>query len=214
MEFLEVVRRRRMVRLYDPARQLPDGLLDQMVDVALRAPTAGFTQGVSFLILQLPADLDLFWTATVDPDAGTDSWLAGMRTAPGLILVLSSAEAYLDRYALADKGWTDRSTEPWTAPYWFVDAGMAGLAALYAAVDADSDGRLGACFFGVPADRIGAVRAAFGIPEQQYLVGVISVGYRAEGERQSGSPRTRPRKPRAALVHHGRWSETSNGPES
>ncbi|MBO0810445.1 MAG: nitroreductase family protein, partial [Microlunatus sp.] len=118
MEFAEVVRRRRMVRDYDTARPLPDGLLDALVDVALRAPTAGFTQGVSFLILDRPADLDRFWAATTEPGGQPDSWLRGMRTAPGLILVLTSADAYFDRYAQADKGWTERSTEPWTAPYW------------------------------------------------------------------------------------------------
>lgn len=205
MEFGEVVRRRRMVRNYDPDRPLPEGLLDRLVDVALRAPTAGFTQGVSFLILDRPDDRDLFWATTTDADRPADRWLSGMRTAPGLILVLSSAEAYLDRYAQADKGWTARSTEPWTAPYWFVDAGMAAMATLYAAVDADPDGRLGACFFGVPADRVVAVREAFGIPDEQYVVGVISVGYRAADERPSGSPRRRARKPREELVHRGRW---------
>jgi nitroreductase len=210
MDFAEVVRRRRMVREYDPDRPLPDGLLDQLVDVALRAPTAGFTQGVSFLILDLPEDRERFWTATAEPGEPADSWLRGMQTAPGLILVLASADAYLDRYALADKGWTDRSTEPWTAPYWFVDAGMAGLAILYAAVDADPDGQLGGCFFGVPADRVDVVRDAFDIPSEQYLVGMVSVGFRAAGERQSGSPRTRRRKPRNDLVHRSRWRQVGS----
>jgi nitroreductase len=204
MEFSEVVRRRRMVRDYDPDRPLPDGLLDRLVDVGLRAPTAGFTQGVSFLILDRDADRDRFWTVT-SGDGEPDSWLRGMRTAPGLILLLASADAYLDRYALADKGWTERSVEPWTAPYWFVDAGMAGMAILYAAVDADPQGRIGACFFGVPADRVERVRETFGIPAEQYVVGVVSVGYRAAGERQSGSPRSRRRQPREALVHRGNW---------
>jgi len=209
MEFDELVRRRRMVRDYDTGRPLPAGLLDRLVDVALRAPTAGFTQGVSFLILDRAADVARFWDATTDADEPADSWLRGMRTAPGLILVLASADAYLDRYALADKGWTDRSTQPWTAPYWFVDAGMAGMAILYATVDADPGGDLGACFFGAPAEHVGDLREAFAIPSAQYVVGVISVGYRATGERQSGSPRTRRRKPRGSLVHHGRWGETT-----
>ncbi|GAB3922662.1 hypothetical protein GCM10011575_43480 [Microlunatus endophyticus] len=220
MEFSEVVRRRRMVRAYDPDRPLPGGLLDRLVDVALRAPTAGFTQGVSFLILEDAADRERFWSATTsdpttsDPTtaaAKPDSWLRGMRTAPGLILVLASADAYLDRYALADKGWTDRSTEPWTAPYWYVDAGMAGMAILYATVDADPDGRLGACFFGVPADRVDRTKQAFAVPGGQDIVGVVSVGYRAEGERQSGSPRTRRRRSRESLVHHGQW-QPGDGP--
>jgi nitroreductase len=202
MEFAEVVRRRRMVRRYDPERPLPPGLLDRLVDVALRAPSAGFTQGVSFLVLEAAPDRDRFWEAT--SGAGEpDSWLRGMRSAPGLIVVLTSAEAYLDRYALPDKGWTDRSTGPWTAPYWFVDAGMAAMAALYGVVDA-GDG-LGGCFFGVPADRVDDLRRVFGIPNDQAVVGVISVGYRAQDEGPSGSPRRRGRRPRSDLVRYGRW---------
>ena len=77
-----------------------------------------------------------------------------MRAAPVVILVWTSQAAYLDRYAEPDKGWTDRDPGRWSAPYWFVDAGMASMAGLLAAVDAG----LGACFFGVPADRVDAVR--------------------------------------------------------
>ena len=43
-EFAEVVRRRRMTRAFD-SRALPDGVLDELVDLASRAPSAGKTQG-------------------------------------------------------------------------------------------------------------------------------------------------------------------------
>lgn len=206
MEFRELARRRRMVRRYDPDRPLPEGTLDALVDLGLRAPTAGFTQGVSFLILAEPADRDRFWAATTDPDREPDGWLRGMRTAPGLIVVLCSAEAYLDRYAEPDKGWVERSTEPWTAPYWFVDAGMAAMAILYGVVDAG----LGGCFFGVPADRVAAVGTAFGIPAEQSVVGVISVGHPATSDRPSGSPRRRGRRPRQELVRRGQWGASAD----
>jgi nitroreductase len=211
MEFGEVVRRRRMVRHYDPDRPLPADLLDQLVDVALRAPSAGFTQGVSFLLLGSVRERETFWAATSGPGE-PDRWLRGMRTAPGLIVVLCSAAAYQDRYAMPDKGWTDRSTGRWTAPYWFVDAGMAVMAALYAVVAADPAGDLGACFFGVPVDRVDSVRRSFGVPVDQEVVGVISVGYRAAGERPSGSPRRRGRKPRSEVVRYGHW-DARNAPE-
>ena len=83
-----------------------------------------------------------------------------MRSAPALVLVWTSRAAYLDRYAEPDKGWTDRDPERWSAPYWFVDGGMAALAMLLTATDAG----LGACFFGIPTRRIGAVRETFGVP--------------------------------------------------
>ena len=42
-----MLRRRRMVRAYDPARPVPAEALDAVLAAALRAPSAGFTQGVS-----------------------------------------------------------------------------------------------------------------------------------------------------------------------
>jgi nitroreductase len=117
------------------------------------------------------------------------------------VLVWTSLEAYLDRYARPDKGWVDRDPDRWSAPYWFVDAGMASMAALLAAVDCE----LGACFFGVPADRISAVRNAFGVPEEQLSVGVISVGYPTPAA-TVGSAALLPRRPRDVRVHQSRWS--------
>ena len=108
-----------------------------------------------------------------------------MRTAPVLVLVWTAPGAYLDRYAEPDKGWTDRDPARWTAPYWHVDAGMAVLAMLYAAVDEG----LGACFFGVPPDRIGAVATTYGVPDDQELVGVVSLGA-PDGSRRKVTART------------------------
>ena len=196
MELTEVLRRRRMVRAYDP-RPVPAAALDAIMAAALRAPSAGFTQGVSLLVLTAAGDRETFWRITASRESG---WLRGMRTAPALLLVWTNMEAYLDRYAEPDKGWTDRDVDRWSAPYWFVDGGMASLAALLAGVDQG----LGGCFFGVPADRIGAVREAFRVPSDQLSVGVISLGYPAAGS-SAGSPGRRSRRAAEELIHRGRW---------
>ena len=197
MLFAEVLRRRRMIRSYDPARSVPTDALDAILSAALRAPSAGFTQGVSFLILSSATERETFWQAA---GAADSSWFRGMHAAPVLVAVWTSDEAYLDRYAEPDKGWTDRDPARWSAPYWFVDAGMASMAALLSAVD----NGLGACFFGIPADRIAAVREAFGVPANQLSVGVISVGYPAPAP-AIGSPRRRPRKNESEVIHRGTW---------
>jgi nitroreductase len=201
MEFGEVLRRRRMIRSYDMTRPVPPAAIDAVLAAALRAPSAGFTQGISFLVLSSDAERETFWRLTGDSDT---SWLRGMRSAPVLMLVWTSEEAYLDRYAEPDKGWTDRDPAHWSAPYWFVDAGMASMAALLSAVDQ----HLGACFFGIPVDRIAVVREAFGVPASQQSVGVISLGYSAaarEVRSTRGSPARRPRKVPTDLIHHGVW---------
>jgi nitroreductase len=197
MEFAEVLRRRRMIRSYDAARPVPADALDAVLAAALRVPSAGFTQAISFLVLTSDSERETFWRLTADADS---AWLRGMRSAPVLVALWTNQEAYLDRYAEPDKGWTDRDPARWSAPYWFVDAGMASMAALLSAVDQ----HLGACFFGIPADRIAAVRDTFGVPPSQLSVGVISLGYPVSTP-ISGSPTRRLRKAPAELVHRGAW---------
>ena len=197
MEFGQVLRRRRMIRSYDETRAVPPQAIDAVLTAALRAPSAGFTQGLSLLVLTTAADREAFWRLTAEAET---AWLRGMRTAPVLILVWTSEGTYLDRYAEPDKGWADRDPSRWSAPYWFVDAGMASMAALLSAVDQE----VGACFFGIPTDRISAVREGFQVPASQLSVGVISLGYPASAG-ISGSPPRRLRKPASSLVHHGTW---------
>ncbi|HVD52849.1 MAG TPA: nitroreductase family protein [Propionibacteriaceae bacterium] len=197
MEFAEVLRRRRMIRSYDAARPVPADALDAVLAAALRVPSAGFTQAISFLVLTSDSERETFWRLTADADS---AWLRGMRSAPVLVALWTNQEAYLDRYAEPDKGWTDRDPARWSAPYWFVDAGMASMAALLSAVDQ----HLGACFFGIPADRIAAVRDTFGVPPSQLSVGVISLGYPVSAP-ISGSPTRRPRKAPTELIHRGVW---------
>ena len=192
-----MLRRRRMVRAYDPARPVPADALDQVCAAALRVPSAGFTQAVSLLVLTSAEQRAAYWNVTAERDT---SWLVGMRTAPVLILVWTSRASYLDRYAEPDKGWTDRDPERWSAPYWYVDAGMAVLAMLLTATDQ----KLGACFFGIPTGRIERVRQTFGVPEDQLSVGVVSLGYPVPAA-ATGSPTRRPRRPAGELIYHGHW---------
>jgi len=198
VELAEALRRRRMVRAYAADRPVPSELLDRVCAAALRVPSAGFTQGVSLLLLTTAEQRATYWETAAG--ATSTRWLAGMRTAPVLVLVWTSQDAYLDRYTQPDKGWTDRDPGRWSAPYWFVDGGMAALAMLLTATDAG----LGACFFGVPAAKIAAVREAFGVPEEQLSVGVVSLGYAASGA-VPGSSARRPRRRPDELIHRGAW---------
>ena len=191
-----------MVRSYLPDRPVPAEAVEACLRAASQAPSAGFTQGVSLQVLLSEADRATFWQAT-GPRPGR--WWSGMRTAPVLVLVWTSEAAYLDRYAEPDKGWIDRSVERWPAPYWYVDAGMAAMAMLLTAVDQG----LGACFFGVPPDRVDAVREAFGVPADQLSVGAVSLGYAAEGG-APGSPARRARRPLGDIVHRGPWAGGSS----
>lgn len=202
MELSEVVRRRRMVRRFDPARPVSRATVERCLYAALRAPSAGFSQGWDFLVLEGPEQRDAFWDASREDDGAPDEWLRGVRAAPVLVLCLSDPDTYLDRYAMPDKGWEDRDPARWPVPYWDVDTGMAALLMLLTAVDEG----LGALFFGVPPARQEAVRRAHGIPHNRRIVGVVALGH--ELRRVEGSSRVRRRRGAEEVVHWGRFGES------
>lgn len=174
-------------------------IIEQALHNATRAPSAGFSQGWAFVVLDEPQDVARYWAATADTGE-PDRWLQGMMRAPVLILPCSSKAAYLDRYALPDKGWSDRDEARWPMPFWHMDAAMASLLILQTATDAG----LGSCFFGVPDIR--RVKDEFGIPDDFDPVGVISIGHpAATTPGAKGSPSRRARKGLDEVVHRGGW---------
>ena len=201
MEFAEVVRRRRMVRNYtdDP---VDPAVVDRALANAVRAPSAGFSQGWGFLVLDTLHDVRRYWTATADDLDQPDEWLRGMMRAPVVIVPCSSKAAYLGRYAEPDKGWTDRDEARWPVPFWHMDAAMASLLILQTAVDEG----LGACFFGIPPDNESAVRAEFAIPDAFDPVGAITLGHPATTTGAKGSPSRRRRLDLDEVVHRGAWA--------
>jgi nitroreductase len=197
MDFQDVVRRRRMVRKDDVEREVPTEVVERILDNALRAPSAGFSQGFGFLVLDTADDIAKF-RAAATPAEGPDKWFAAQVQAPLLIVVHSNKDAYLDRYAEADKGHTDRSEDWWPVPYWDIDAGMAALLILQTAVDAG----LGACFFGLAVETMPAYRKQFGVPDNLTPIGAVSIGYSDEPPRDL----SKRRKPATEMIHRNRWS--------
>jgi nitroreductase len=200
MELTDVIRRRRMVRNYS-TEPVDPAALDRILANAVRAPSAGFSQGWAFLVLDTPADVARYWRSTAgDRVDQPDRWLRGMMTAPVVIVPLSHKDAYLARYAEPDKGWTDRDEARWPVPYWHLDTAMAALLMLLTAVDEG----LGACFFGIPPEALDRFRDEFGVPAAYTPIGVVTVGHRAGDPGPAGSAR-RGRRPVEEVVHRGGW---------
>jgi nitroreductase len=197
MEFRDVLRRRRMVRSYDEDRPVPAEVVDRLLSAAVRAPSAGFSQGWGFLVLDTPEGVARFHEA-VTPETEPEEWFAAQVRAPLIIVPHANKDVYLDRYAQADKGFSDRSDAWWPAPYWDIDTGFASLLILLTAVDEG----LGACFFGLPKERIEPYRQAFGVPEQFRPIGAISIGHSDEPPRDFSDRR----RPLTEVVHRGRWA--------
>jgi nitroreductase len=200
MEFAEVVRRRKMVRAFED-RPVDPAAIDRILRAGLRAPSAGFTQGWAFLVLEGADQVGQFWDASWANDEARASFQwPGLFTAPAIVVPLAHKQAYLDRYAERDKGIADRRESFWPVPYWHIDTGFAAMSMLLAAVD---DG-LGALFFGVFADSIDRVRAAFGIPAAYMPIGAIAIGHPAPGDRPSASLK-RGQRPWDEVIHRGHW---------
>ena len=182
MEFRDVVRARRSIRRFSSRRPDP-GLIDDIVDVARRVPTAGFSQGIDFLVVD-------------DPEALASVWEAGNREQPEdgppvLVFVFSDPVRYLSRYREEDKAaFGLGEADAWQIKFWDVDASMAAMQLQLAAVDAGID----TWFFGM-GDAEEAIRGRLGVPEDRNLIGIIALGYRAQDEAPIGSATTRKRRP-------------------
>jgi nitroreductase len=203
MEFADVLRHRRMIRTFT-TEPLAEGTADRLLKAASRAPSAGFSQGFSFLVLEGEEQCAPFWRlifaqAEQEADERMHRLVEGISQAPLVIVPMASKDVYLDRYAQGDKGWTDRDEGRWPVPYWYIDTGFAALLILLAVVDEG----LGAVFFGPPdfAD----FRAEFGVPPEWTPIGAIAVGHFDPGSNPVGPGLRSRRKPLADLVHRGRW---------
>ena len=100
---------------------LESDLVDGLLDLARRAPSAGYSQGVHFLALSGEA-LTNFWHVTVG-----DEWFdEGVLAAPVVVLPLADPNAYTSRYAEDDKaGHGLEIAANWEVPFWLTDAAMA-----------------------------------------------------------------------------------------
>lgn len=195
MEFFEVVRRRRMVRNYLPDPIEP-AVVDRILDVARRAPSAGFSQGQSFVVVtdanRRAAIAELAHEAEYVA-AGFDPWLS---RAPVHIVVCTSEAVYRSRYAEPDKAGAGNAQD-WPVPYWHVDAGAALMLLLLAAVDEG----LAAGFAG--SHSLDGIKELLGIPEDVEPIGLVTLGHAAP-DRRSGSL-ARGWKPTDEVVHREQW---------
>lgn len=193
MEFSDVVRARRSIRSFSGEKPDPD-LIDRLVDTARRAPTAGFSQGIDFLVVDDPDLLAGFWR--LDSDGAPDP-----DAAPVLVFVFSDPERYLERYRAPDKiEFGLGEAEAWPVKFWDIDAAMAAMMLQLAAVDAG----LGTWFFGMSTGEA-EFRSRLGVPEDRNLIGIVALGYRHPDEQPFGSGTTRKRRPLQDQLHRNGW---------
>ncbi len=194
-----MVGRRRMIRRFDQ-RSVPRELIDRIADIGRRAPSAGFSQGLELLVLDTPQTVADFWVLTNDPADGWDP--DDVAAGPTVIVMpIPDAGRYTQRYSEPDKiaFGMDRE-ENWPVRFWDIDAAMAAMLMLLAAVDEG----IGGWFFGITYGER-ALLDRFGVPADLRPIGILGFGYRAEDERPTGSWVTRRRRPLGEQIHRNGW---------
>ena len=185
-----------MVRNYLPD-PVPVESLNRIVDAGVRAPSAGFSQGLGFVVVT-DTEVRAAIAGLADEGgyvaSGFDPWIS---RAPAHIVITVSEEVYRSRYREPDKLGPDGQEIEWPVPYWWIDAGAGLMAILLAAVDEG----LAAGFLGVHA--IPELAELLHLPPDHLPIGVVTVGKPAP-DRRSGSL-DRGRKSREAVVHWETW---------
>ena len=199
MELSDAVRRRRMTRNFTAA-PLDRAVLDGLLELALRAPSAGNTQGREFVVLAGAEETARYWGATTDQDWRDRSRrVAGLARAPVVVLAFSDPDAYVGRYREADKARLDGTEVDWVVPYWHVDAAFAVQTLLLAA----SDHGIGAAFLGNFRGEQD-LKDVLGVPPGRRWLGAVLLGEPALPDPPSTSA-SRPRRPLDDAVHRGGW---------
>ncbi len=199
MELTEAVRRRHMTRNFS-GRPLPDGLVDHLLTGALRAPSAGHTQGREFVVLTGPDQTRCYWEAATD-----EAWrarsrrFAGLSRAPVIVLPLADPDAYATRYRESDKTGSGNADVEWVVPFWWVDLAFSTMTLLLGA----ADNGLGAAFLGNFRGE-GELLTALGAPGHLRWLGAVLLGEAMTPDPPSSSAGRR-RRTLEESVHRGRW---------
>jgi nitroreductase len=187
MEFERVVRKRRMIRAFK-STTVSDDKIHRIIDLAQHYPSAGFSQGVAFVVITEPERVERLRGI---------SRLRG--EAPVLVVPCVSEKLYHDRYHEPDKVRPDGSEIEWPVPYWYFDAGCASLLILLGAVNEGLVAYLAGAF------RPDLLKKELGIPDHFVPVGVISIGYPDYGRHVPSPSLDRGRRPWSQVVHLQQW---------
>jgi nitroreductase len=194
MDFQDVVRKRRMVRHFTD-EPVPVETVEIIVRLAQRAPSAGFSQGVSFVMVT-----DAGTRKRVAELAGEESYQGFdpfISEAPVQIVLCTSEKIYKGRYREPDKRAEGEEEHEWPSPYWHTDAGCALMILLLAAVDHG----LSSSFVGL-WDQQG-MRDLLNIPDHFTPVGVVMMGHGAPDVKSPSLKRGR--RNLEDVLHYERW---------
>jgi nitroreductase len=157
MEFEKVIRKRRMIREFDPNKQIPEKIITKLLRNAHRAPSAGHTQVQEFIIVTDPKTKRKLRRVAVDQEY--------VEEASTLIVVCSNTSRSERRYGQRGREF-----------YSVIDGAFASMLILLSAVNE----RIGAGFVGAFEDD--KVSEILKLPRYVRPIGIITLGYPKETE--------------------------------
>ena len=173
MDFEIVAKKRRMCREYLD-KDVPQEKIDRILELGLRYPSAGHTEPQEFIVVRDQRVKEALAHAALEQ--------MFVAQAPLVIVVVSDTRRSAPRYG-------ERGIHFFS----IIDGSFAAMLILLAVVDEG----LGACFVGSFYDE--EVQDVLGLPEEVWPIGIISIGYCAEG------PKKFPRRSRAQIIHRNRY---------
>ncbi len=159
MSLMDLVRRRRSVRKFQPGRRIPRAVLDRCLEAARLAPSACNSQPWSFLVVDDPEEVRaLAAESCTRSPYGMNRFAA---EASAIIVVVTEKMKWAARMGAQFRG----------VQYSLVDVGIAGE---HLVLQAMEEG-IGSCWLGWFNER--AVKRRYGIPRAQKVDLMICLGY-------------------------------------
>jgi nitroreductase len=198
MELHDILKRRRMHRAFLPD-PIPREQIERIAGVIRRAPSGGFSQGGSIVVVT-----DAGKRAEIAAAFGDEHYSTNGRNfiadAPVHMVISANESLYHARYNEADKLKATGGVEvTWPVPYWFVDAGALMMLVLMAAIDEG----LASAFIGHP-DQKRIFDDLLGLPADVVPIGLALIGKPGESPPIGSRLKSRQRS-LDDLVHWERW---------
>jgi nitroreductase len=202
MELVDLIKKRRMVRSFTDEPVAVDAV-ERILDCARRGPSAGYSQGVEFVVVTDASKRNAI-AAPGDDTVAVSGHHNFVAQAAVHVVICVSDEIYRSRYRESDKMRVVADIDEddlWKVPFWYVDAGAALMLLLLATVDEG----LAAAFTGGHDPAF--LQELLAIPPEYIPVGIALLGHEAPDARQFGdvSADQRRRRPLSEVVHHESW---------
>jgi nitroreductase len=178
---------------------LPEDQVERIANVIRHAPSGGFSQGSSIVVVT-----DAGLRARIAEAFGGEHYSTNGRNfiadAPVHMVISANEALYHARYNEADKLAATGGVEiTWPVPYWHVDAGALMMLVLMAAIDEG----LASAFVGHP-DQKRIFDELLGLPEEVVPIGLALIGKPGDAPEIGSRLRSR-RRDRSDLIHRDVW---------